>query len=541
MKFKAKYFVIAPAFVMLWAAYALQVDSRFYIFEGGSAQYLLMAKSLAEHHRYHEYFSPEPRPYVKVPPLFGLMLAPVYAVFGADILAMKILLLAFLALSTVAGYFLFMKLTRDWEKALTIVVLTLLMPLNYSLMEKIGPEIPFLAFSYFTLFLLLRASEEKFSIASSVFTGVMLGLCILLRTTALVMVLAFLISAAIDIAAKKSRKNLAQYVIVLAVSLGIFSGWQLRNRLVSAEGQMGYFDFIFMESRPGSMELGMNDLGPPLWPGTARVSVPGFLERAVPNAKFYLEYLSWQVTGKPNIFILLFFALLGLVGFLSGLKKWPLVSVYGALYVLQILFWPFSEPRFLSPLSGLMVFWVLAGASLPASKFKAKATGAYLAQALVFLLLAGAAIGFIRLDYKLLKFSKRKALPAYKISKHFSIVALTRYRDSFTQLLVWTKNNTEPDAIIAAIDPSLVYLVAERKATLFPATADHREFWDYLARNKINYIMVDEIYKDIRGGVSLMTESYLLPALKDCPYRINLVAQMPNSQTMLLSISYNPQ
>jgi len=540
MKFQAKYFVIALAFIMLWAAYALQVDSRFYIFEGGSAQYIVMARSLAEHHRYYEYFSPAPRPHIKVPPLLALMISPIYALRGADILAMKILFLVFLALASIAGYLLFMKLFGNYKKALAVMVLSLLMPLNYSLMQKIAPEIPFLAFSYFSLYLLTRASENKISTASSIFAGVVLGLCVLLRTTALVMVLSFFIFAVLDLVVKKSRKHFTQYLIILAVSLGIFSGWAARNQVVKTGDQKGYFNFIFMESKPGSMELGMNDLGPPLWPGTGRVSVSGFLERAIPNAKFYLEYLSWQVTGKPNIFILLFFAMLGLVGFAGGFRKHLLVNVYGALYILQILFWPFSEPRFLSPLSGLIFFWVLAGVSLLASKFKTNTTRA-LAQALVFLLLAGAAAGFIRLDHEILKSSTRKTLPAYKISKHFTIVPLTRYRDSFTQLLVWTKNNTEPDAVIAAIDPNLVYLVAERKAILFPATHNHREFWDYLARNRVNYILVDEISLDIKGGISLMTESYLWPALLDCPYHLNLVESVPSNQSMIYSISYNPQ
>ena len=142
-------------------------------------------------------------------------------------------------------------------------------------------------------------------------------------------------------------------------------------------------------------------------------------------------------------------------------------------------------------------------------------------------------------DHQIWKHTRHRVFPrTYQVSRHFEIVPLTRERDSLAQLLLWIKDHPEQDALVATIDPYLVNLVADRKAAFFPATENDREFWEYFKQNQIRYLMVDEMYQDLQGGVVLMTQAYLLPALKNCPYHLEKVRQVPGSQTMLLSISY---
>jgi len=531
--------VIAIAFLLLWSCYALMVDSRFYIFEGGSAHYLVMAKSLAQHHQYREFHLPTPEPHIKIPPLLSLMLSLIYYFLGMDILAIKIFFLLCLAFASVIGYSLFLKLTRDWKKALLIICSSLLLPLNFSLMQKVASEIPFLAFSYLSLYFLVKAGEEKFSFAKSIAIGALVGLSCLLRTAGLAMIPAFILFVLSDLLIKKSRKYLGQYLVILVISSAIFSSWAIRNQLVKTETQKGYFNFILMDAKPGSLEQGMNDLQPPLWNGTGTVSLQGFGKRIAYNLGFYGNALAGQVGGKKSRClwaILLPFALLGLV---SGWRKNLIVTTCGILYVFQILAWHFTDARFLSPVSGLLIFWIVSGAFFIKEKFSGRAMLSNIIYFLACLLVLGAMVGFCRQDYQIWKHTKHRIFPrTYTVSRHFEIVPLTRERDSLAQLLIWIKGHTEKDAVIAAIDPYLVNLVADRKAAFFPATENNREFWDYFAKNQIRYIMVDEIYQDLQGGVSLMTDAYLLPALQACPYRLEKVWQVPFSRTMLLSISY---
>jgi hypothetical protein len=535
---KRKHIVIAIAFLSLWSIYALEVDSHFYLFEGGSAHYLVMTQSLAEHHRYWEYHLPCPEPHIKIPPLLSLMLVPIYAFFGMDILAIKMFFLLCLAIASLSGYLLFHKLTADWKKSMVIIFLSLLMPLNFSMMQKVASEIPYLALSYLSLFLLVKAGEEKLSLLKSILIGILLGLSCLLRTSALAMILAFLIVVIVDLLIKKSKQQLAQSLVILAISSAIFFGWAVRNELVKTQSQMGYFNFIFMDSEPGSLEQGMNDLQPPLWEGTQRISLSGLAKRVQGNLGFYMNALSSQVALERSNLPGAILVLLSLLGLVSGFRKYVLINACGILYLAQIILWPFTDSRFLSPLSGLLVFWIITGIFFLAERMKRKKGFYFAIVFLAFLLLGLAGLGFVRNDLKIIQSIQRASkVRHYQVSRHFTLIPLTRERDAFAQMLLWIKSNTEKDAIIAAIDPYLVALVSERKATLFPATENNQEFWRYLKEQNVKYIMVDENYQDIQGGVSLMTPVYLLPALPHSPFVLQSVHQVPNSQTRLLSVS----
>ncbi len=515
------------------------IDSRFYLFEGGSAHYLVMAKSLAQHHRYWEYHLPTPEPHIKIPPLLSLMLAPIYYFLGVDIPAIKIFFWLCLVAASAIGYRLFLKLTGDWKQALLIISAGLLLPLNFSLMQKVASEIPFLAFSYLSLLFLVKAGEEKFSLLKGVLVGTLVGLSCLLRNAGLAMILAFLIFILDDLLLNKSRKYLSQYLIILVISSAIFSSWAVRNHLVKTETQKGYFNFILMDAEPGSLEQGMNDLQPPLWTGTKTITLSGFGKRVGYNARFYWNAIAGQRRGEKSFYLWAILLPLALLGLVAGLRKNMIVNGCGIFYILQILAWHFTDARFLSPLSGLLFFWILSGAAWLKVRFRSRAMISSLIYPPAYLLVLISVALSAGNDHQIWKHTRHRVFPrTYQVSRHFEIVPLTRERDSLAQLLLWIKDHPEQDALVATIDPYLVNLVADRKAAFFPATENDREFWEYFKQNQIRYLMVDEMYQDLQGGVVLMTQAYLLPALKNCPYHLEKVRQVPGSQTMLLSISY---
>jgi hypothetical protein len=295
-----------------------------------------------------------------------------------------------------------------------------------------------------------------------------------------------------------------------------------------------------MDAKQGSLEQGMNDLQPPLWNGTPGITVSGFADRLFYNIGFYLKSLASQLSFKRYSYIPSVLLVLCVIGFIFGFKKNLIVNVSGILYIVQILVWPFSDARFLSPLIGILVLWIIFGIDCMGEIVRSRERFYYLVYFLFYFLLIIFCAGLFIKDYKILRYFKHPVYPrSYIISRHFELVPLTRERDSLVRLLLWVRDNTEEDAVIASIDHYLVNLITERKGILFPATENNEEFWRYIANSNVKYIIVDEIYKDLRGGVSLMTETYLLPSLRKCPFKLNIVWQIPLSQTMLLSIDYD--
>ena len=118
----------------------------------------------------------------------------------------------------------------------------------------------------------------------------------------------------------------------------------------------------------------------------------------------------------------------------------------------------------------------------------------------------------------------------------FVIRAETRMRARLLMLMEWIKNETSDDAVILFHSPRVVYLVADRKCVTTPITANPEEFWSYVAENGVDYIIVDELYREIPGGINLFTSEYLLPALAAHPERYRMAYEVEGTRSMVVRV-----
>jgi len=314
----------------------------------------------------------------------------------------------------------------------------------------------------------------------------------------------------------------------------------LRCALVRGPGQFTYFQILLANTRPGSLEQGLLDLQPPLWAGPAMLNLSGLVQRFFNNLIFYLLALAHQPANSRGACIFLLLLIFAIPGMIVSLRKSLVLGFYGMLNLLLILVWPFQDARFLSPLTGIIGFWILEGLGFFRDKLKARRGLGLCLSGLAYVLLLAALLGFVRSDFQIWRQTRRQAFPAvYRVSKYFEVVPFTRERARFCSALFFIREHLPPDAVVASVSPHLISLIADRQAAFFPATRNVGEFWSYFEANRVNYLLHDEIFREL-GGVNLMTPEFLEPALSHSPFPLQTLWAAPASQTFIRSVNYPP-
>jgi hypothetical protein len=181
--------VLALVILMIGVFYAATVR-RGNFWADDYALYVHHAENIAEGHAYSDtgyIYNPEiadysPRAY---PPVFPLLLAPVYRGWGLNLHAMKLEVVGFfvLMLVVVAAYW---KRDLEWPFLPALIVILGLSPIFWAFKDSVVADVPFLFFFYSTALLARDAPRDgrgwwRWAIA----TGVFLYLCVGTRTVGL--------------------------------------------------------------------------------------------------------------------------------------------------------------------------------------------------------------------------------------------------------------------------------------------------------------------------------------------------------------------
>ncbi|MCI0458711.1 MAG: hypothetical protein L0Z62_17270 [Gemmataceae bacterium] len=306
--------------------------------------YVAHARNLAEGRAYADtgyvynphFPSLSPRTY---PPVFPLLLAPVYLVFGMNLTAMKVFVIVlFLAFLWVFALTLRGRLPLPYT--LACLVLVGLNPAVWQLKDRLLSEMPFLLFAYLALFLMEKARQAEGSRWAWVW-GVLAGLTAYLafgtRTVGVVLVPALLARQVL------LRRRLG---LVGLLFLGTFAaGVAVEKALLSADGS--YLDQLVFD--------------PALY---ARIGLS--LVRAL---ELFLD--NGYSAGLRGV---LFLCLAGLAvpAYWLALSRRPTVyEPFAAFSCLLLVFWPCAEwnQRFLLPILPLFALYAAEGVLLAASRF----------------------------------------------------------------------------------------------------------------------------------------------------------------------------
>jgi 4-amino-4-deoxy-L-arabinose transferase-like glycosyltransferase len=329
--------LIAAALVCLIGIFYLATIRAGHVWGDDHAAYISHAKNIAEGKEYGNtgYIrapsSINPRMY---PPVFPLLLAPLYHWYGLNLTPMKAAGIAFFCLALFCFYLL-VRDSRDDAPAMLAVAVIGICPYFWDFKDTVLSEFPFLAFAYAALLTAEMGIRTKRSVQSQILRGILVGLlCGTAYGTRNVGVI--LLPAVI----------LADYVAVRRVSalaaaaIAVFAIMVVaQNLLFGIEIESDYTSSYLQVLSPRTL-----------------ASAP----------LYYLRYLSvlWENGYSATLQWLLFgitviMALYG--GWVRTRTKWSVTELFVLLYFAFISLFPWGGRRYLMPIMPLFAFYALLG------------------------------------------------------------------------------------------------------------------------------------------------------------------------------------
>ena len=380
-----------------------------------------------------------PRTY---PPVFPLLLAPVYRCFGLNLTAMKVLIVVLLAAFLLVTY----RAARPGLPPLSALVLMLLIGLNPYVWEhkdRLLSEIPFLLCMALSLWLADRL-DGAFGRRQAMLTQLM-GVCLYLafgtRTAGVVLPLAVVLCDML----RYRRVRLAT-----GLALGVFAACVLVQRcLLATDGS--YLD-----------QLTFN---PALF-GANFVSLVKALGLFVDNG--------YSSAAQTLLFVLV--GACALLGYVCCIRRRLMArELFGPLYFALIVCWPSAgwDQRFLLPLMPLFFLYLLHGVERVRENVRGFAIPALGIP--VFIVASYVAL-YTRLDF----------------GPHREGVTKAESVEFFAYL----KTSTRPDDVFIFQKPRALALLTDRRAAAHHQPRSDDEWWNYLDNMHATHLVVCRVFRE---------------------------------------------
>ena len=372
------------------------------------------------------------------PPVFPLLLAPVYRCFGLNLFAMKIeivvLFIAFLFLF----YFIFRR-DLPFVPLSAVIALTGFTPYLWDFKDQILSDVPFLVFLFAGLFFINRAGEPDQTPKQHAFLAVAIAVSTYLaygtRTVGIVLIPCLLILEFL-----KTRR-LSRFAIIASLASLILI---LAQELVVPSGHSSFY------------------------------SLASSLHAVIPNAIAYGRtlYLVWS-SGYSDAFDRSLFIILcvsALWGYRVRLRTGVTsFEVFVPLYVASFLAWPYLQGRFVIPLIPLIVFYSFVGIR-DAAMLKRKAFSRFAVALLVLLLVFSCSAQYARAN--------------------FGPIPEGVGRESTVQMFDFIINHTDPDDVFICRRPRALSLFTDRTASVYRPGQDKEELWSFVRAIGAKYLVV---------------------------------------------------
>lgn len=373
------------------------------------------------------------------PPIFPLLLVPVYALFGMNLTAMKVEVVLFFLLFLFVLYAI-LKDDLPFPYQLLIVGLIGLHPFFWEFKDQILSDIPFLCFVYLGLFFINRAFEpgnsETRQRLHAVFIGVLTYLAYGTRTVGIILIPSLLILSLIKM---KRVSRFAWLAVLIAVSL-------IMIQEIVAPG--GRSSVSLLLSSPLSIFANL-----------------GVYWRSL--------YRLWD-GGYGNV---ISGALFGSLCLLAGIGYWTRIrqgmtsfELFGLLYAVPILLWPFTQGRrYLIPIIPLFVLYAfLAFRNVPL--FQKRGIERLAASILVLAILLSYSGQYARANYGAIQ--EGIGRPATK------------------ELFSFITNNTDSNDIFISWKPRALTLFTDRRASIYHSEQTDEQLWSFFRVINARYLVI---------------------------------------------------
>jgi hypothetical protein len=376
------------------------------------------------------------------PPVFPIMLAPLFRIYGPTPGPYKVLLACVLVLTL----FVITRLYQGTVPSIQLLLLVVLLGFNPYITDQkneIMSDLPFLLFIYVALLLFGDAREPNAESHSyllrAIFAGVFSYLAYGTRAIGI-----GIIFSVIAFGLFRYRRVPRPVIIAVAV-FAVFAG--LQSRLVSINS-----DYLRI--------------------ATLKESSP------IENLRFYAGVTSYLWDGGiggafPRLLIFTIATSLSLVGaFRQSLKSLDLATFFSIGYGLFLIFWPHQQARYLLPIIPVYFCYLVRGL---------QAAGTFLASRSQ----TAATIGVAGLTGVLLL-----AYVAKYATSYFGPSSDAWDSASARQLYALVQAETPKDALIIASAPRALALYTARQTAQFPESLDNEKLTRYIAKLGATHLLV---------------------------------------------------
>lgn len=445
---RVKSYVIALAITFIGVFYFVTMRPGQEDWSGDFTMYIQNAMNIADGAKYDRskyIFNPHsislsPK---TTPPVFPLLLVPVYKIFGLNIKAMKlevgIIFLIFLSLLA--------SLVRQrisFASLLSLLAVFSFHPMIVKFKNAVISDIPFLLFAYWTMYLIQEYYENK-NLRTGFFYPVFLGVVMYLsygtRSCGVVLPLSLLIYEFIH-----WRRISVKTLIVI----GVFIWGAVIEELFFFNNKY-YFQLLLL-----------ND---------ARSLITGL------QINFHSFLYFWADLGHRKIQAIVFLSSMffSLSGFITQMRRRiSITEVFFILYLGSILSWPAGEGiRYFLPILPLYIFYLFCGIEFWGSQ---KVSPMYaVIRTTIFIgfltvLIYSYGLRYYHWDYR--------AIPDGP------------YNFESQELFKFVREKTPPDAVFIFRKPTILAFFTGRRASTYQRPKNQDELWQYIRSIGTSYLIL---------------------------------------------------
>ena len=449
--------LVVLAIIAVIGVFYLSTIREGHAWGGDFSMYIHHAKNIAEGIDYKDtgyiynpfYPSLGPKTY---PPIFPLLLSPIYKCFGLNLTAMKIEIILIFLVSLFMVFWTFRN-ELHFQYLVAMIAVIGFNPYFWYFKDNVLSDIPFLLWVYLSLFFIHQASQSSKSQRAQLLYAILIGLFICIsygtRSIGLVLIPCLLIY---DIIRSKRPTQLAIIATLLFVFLMVL-------QTIFLHSDSSYFD-----------QFAIN---------------PKVIFR---NLFLYAKSLSalWDNGYSEVLRGALFVTVcaLAITGYLARIKdRITIFEIFLLLYVVPVIVWPSQGARSLIPVIPLYIFYALVGikrTNFPRHKEIERSVFITLV-VVIFVSYMGK---YTTIDYGPIQDG---------IAKKETI-----------ELFDYIKEETNEKDVFIFAKPRVLSLFTGRRASVYHHTQDPKDLWDYFYEINATYIIVAWDREELRP----LIESY---------------------------------
>ncbi len=502
------------------------IDDGFsYLVDSDNALYILLTKALATGQGYVSIHLPGHPGVQYPPPLFPLLLSPLFSLFGYNFTLMRLVVIAFAIGSVFLITALFKRLDRGEEMA--GLMIALLFITNHGILvftKEVLPEIPYIFFTLLALYSAEAFKDRNDVLPYALYLPLVFALAYLTKNHGIFLCLAMVTVLTLKVFEKGGARGrralqLTLFAAVTAPPLILWVLWVLTK--ARTPGSVYFYNIL-----KNFYELGSAVLLERVWENLVMitVSIPGSLitfvdlEKFIPPAVFNILSLF--------LFFTVFTGLIYRLAFKRGVMEF-----YVVFYILIVALWSVyglgDARRYMIALVPFLYYYSFTGFNLIFSVGELSKglrpdglKGPYiLIPFLLFLFLNVAEIRGMLIPAKA---AERVAHSAVLLKRDLFVPAeglrpdavlrgaFKETRPCYYDYMLsahMLKRLSAPEDVIMTRKPELTSLITGSYAVKFPFTEDRKSILRFVEKNGVDFVLID--------GCFMETRKYLLPFVNE--------------------------